>query len=343
MITIKEIAQLAKVSPSTVSNVLHGREHKMKTNTLERVRTVIKENNYVSNMSGRTLGRYGSKIIAVVMNYKWRDELNAMQQPFLGEILGSLEHEIRTCGYFMMLYISANVEESLRMAASWNVEGLIATGCNAENCRKFIRGAQKLGIPIVFIDAYYEEDASFYNIGLHDRQGGFMMTEYLVDLGHKRIAFLADVPVPIGVDYERLEGCKEALAKQGLSFVPEDYVYISHKPEERRTILKQFITKRLHSYSALFFASDYLAVDSINLLHDQGIRIPQDISVCGFDDNIFALEVRPQLTTIKQEVPRKAFFAVKQILALIKKENLEENQILLPVSLTIRDSVRSMQ
>jgi LacI family transcriptional regulator len=86
-----------------------------------------------------------------------------------------------------------------------------------------------------------------------------------------------------------------------------------------------------------------LATDAINFFHDEGIRVPDDVSVCGFDDNIFALEVRPQLTTVKQDVPQKAFFAVKQILALIKKENIKENQIFLSVSLTIRDSVRGLR
>ena len=286
MVSIKKIAEVAGVSPSTVSNVLQGRFHKMKADTLERVRRVIRDHNYISNMSGRTLGRHGSRIIAVVMDYQRRDELNALQHPFFGEILGALEHEIRNAGYFMMLYISAGVEESLRMAASWDAEGIIATGCNEDNCRKFIEGAEKLGIPMVFIDAYYEGGSGFFNVGLHDRQGGFMMADYLAGLGHKRIAFLADMSQPEGVDvdYERRAGCGAALAGQGCSFSREDFVHISYHPGERRDLLRCFIRDRLAGYSALFFASDYLAADSINILHDEGIRVPEDVSVAGFDD-----------------------------------------------------------
>ena len=239
----------------------------------------------------------------------------------------------------MMLYISAGVEESLRMAASWNVEGLLATGCNAENCRKFIRGAEKIGVPIVFIDAY-DRGTNLFNVGLEDRKGGFMMTEYLVRQGHSRVAFLADTPALIGVDYERLLGHKEALARYGLPFFEEDYVCVSHTPEEQGRILARFAAERLHGYSALFFASDYLAAHSINVLRDRGIRVPEDVSVCGFDDNIFALEVRPQLTTVKQDVTRKAFCAVKLLISLIRKERVEERQVILPVSLTIRGSTR---
>jgi LacI family transcriptional regulator len=343
MITIKEIAALAQVSPTTVSNVLHGRSHKMKEDTMKRIKKIIQEYNYISNMSGRTLGRYGSKIIAVVMNYVRRDELNPMQDPFIGSIIGALEHEIRSAGFFLMLYISANVTESLRMAASWNAEGLIAISYNDENCRHFIEGSEKIRIPIVFIDAHFDGEKSFFNVGLQDRKGGFMMTEYLASLGHTSIAFLGDRKAPIGVDYDRFLGYQEALEKYRLPFAKDNYICISYRPAERREILKQFVKERLRTYSALFFTSDYLAADSINLFHDQGIRVPEDISVCGFDDNIFAVAVRPKLTTVKQDIAQKALYAVKQILALIRKEKPEENRISLPVSLVIRDSVRTLK
>jgi LacI family transcriptional regulator len=314
----------------------------MTKETLERVRRAITENNYVSNMSGRMLGRYGSKLIGVVMNFDRRDEVNAMQDPFWGGIIGDLEHEIRKAGYFMMLYISGNVEESLRMAASWNVEGLIATGCNTGNCRKFMEGAGKLQIPIVFIDGYYYgDDFCFINTGLQDWAGGRAMTGYLIQQGHRKIAFLADARQPIGVDYERLRGCRKAMEEQGLFFAPEDYVYLSHNARERRKILKAFIKERLRNYSALFFASDYLAAEGVNLFQDEGLRVPRDISVAGFDDNIFALTVRPRLTTVKQDISQKANCAVQQALSLIRKAPPEPDRavIRLPVSLTIRESV----
>ncbi|MDR2743094.1 MAG: LacI family transcriptional regulator [Treponema sp.] len=345
MSTIKQIAKIAGVSPSTVSNVLQGRTHKMSKETLERVRQTLNENNYVSNMSGRMLGRYGSKLIGVVMNFDRRDEVNAMQDPFLGGIIGDLEHEIRKAGYFMMLYISCNVEESLRMAVSWNVEGLIATGCNAGSCRKFMEQAQKLQIPIAFIDGYYYDDEfPFVNTGLQDWAGGYVMTRYLIQQGHRKIAFLADAREPIGVDYERLRGCKKAMENHGFFFASGDYVYLSYNARERRKILKTFMKERLRNYSVLFFASDYLASEGVNLFQDEGLQVPRDISVAGFDDNIFALTVRPRLTTIKQDISQKAYFAVQQALALIRKVPLEPEQriIRLPVSLVIRDSVATV-
>jgi LacI family transcriptional regulator len=242
----------------------------------------------------------------------------------------------------MMLYISSNVEESLKMAASWNVEGLIAMGCNTDSCRKFMERAQKLHIPIVFIDGYYYGgELGFVNTGLQDWTGGHLMTEYLIRQGHRRIAFVADAWEPIGVDYERLQGYKKAMEEYGLIFAPQDYVCLSRNVRERGEILKAFMKERLRDYSALFFASDYLAAWGVNLFQDEGLRVPRDISVAGFDDNLFALTVRPQLTTVKQDIAKKAYFAVRQTLSLIRKVPLEPEQahIRLPVSLVIRDSV----
>ena len=337
MITIKGIAELAGVSPTTVSNVINGRDKKMSPETLEKVRAVLAETNYVSNMAGRLLANHGSRIIGLIMLNARRDEKNAIQDPFLSEIIGALEYEIRTAGYFMMLYTAASVEESLRMADAWKVEGLIVLGSNAKDSQKFMRTKK---IPLVFIDSYpYDDGLPYVTVGLDDYHGGYIMAQYLAGLGHTRIAFLADAKVPEGVDYERLEGCKAALAEHRIPFHDSDFIHIDSHYKKRHETLCAFVTIRLSTYTALFFASDFYAVDSINLFEDKGIRIPQDISVCGFDDNIYAIQSRPKLTTVHQDVSQKAAHAVQQILRLIRTGDSSPFTVRLPVSLQVRDSV----
>jgi len=339
VITIKGIAELAGVSPTTVSNVLNGREQKMSPETLDRVRTVLADTDYVSNMAGRLLANHGSRIIGVIMLNARRDEKNAIQDPFLSEIIGALEHEIRINGYFMMLYTAASVEESLRMAGAWNVEGLIVLGSNAEDSQKFMSSKE---IPLVFIDSYFHDDGYPYvNVGLDDYRGGYLMADYLASLGHRRIAFLADAEVPEGVDYERLEGCKAALAEHDVPFDESDFIHIDSHYKKRHETLSAFVRSRLGEYTALFFASDFYAVDSINLFADEGIRIPTDVSVAGFDDNIYAIQVRPRLTTVHQDVSQKAAHSVQQVLKVIRKEETVPRDVRLPVSLRVRDSVRA--
>ena len=336
MITIKQIAEIAGVSPSTVSHVLNGRVNKMSRQTRERVEQTLRENNYISNMAGHLFGG-SSRIIGVILTYARRSEVNVAQAPFFSEIIGALEHEIRTSGYYMMLYTSGDVDEGLRIAASWNVEGLVVLGALAHDCTRYMESTDT---PIVFIDSYFNNDGKAYvNIGLHDKNGAYMMTKHLITQGHQRIAFLADGSPPMGVDYERREGFFSALKDYGLPANEDQYLYISHRSAERHAFLSAFLEEKLRGFTALFFASDFYAVDSMNYFQDCGLRVPKHVSVCGFDDSILSVQCRPKLTTVHQTVSQKATYAVAQLLRILRKENIDPKIIRLKVSLKIRDSV----
>jgi LacI family transcriptional regulator len=337
MVTIKEIAGLARVSSTTVSNVLHGRITKMKPETLERVRRIIKEKDYVSNMNGRSLARHGSRIIAVVKISSQRENFKIVYEPFFSEMIGALEYQVRMRGYFLMVYVSADVDECLRMAKSWNVEGIIVHGGNADDCACFMR---RTAIPLVFIDHYFYDDGLPYlNVGIDDRQGAFSMAEYLIRQGHKKTAFFMDQRKPNSDYMVRWEGFSAAMSQHGLQVSEEDCIFLGNDYAGRHETLRNFVRTSLKKYSALFFVSDFLAADGINLFHDEGIRVPEDVSVCGFDDNIFAIETRPRLTTVHQDIFLRAFHAVELTLRTIRGDPVEERRIRLPVSLTIRDSV----
>jgi LacI family transcriptional regulator len=236
----------------------------------------------------------------------------------------------------MMLYTSVNVDETLRMSVSWNIEGMIVLGCLSDECQRYLNGAKT---PIVFIDSYYNEsDAENYvNVGLDDRLGGYMMTKHLISCGHKKIAFLANGNPPMGADLERLSGYKEALSERGIEFHAEDYIHISHKREKRHISLRLLLKERLRNYSALFFSSDFYAVDALNVLKDEGVNIPNEISVCGFDDNVYALQSRPMLTTVHQDVSQKAIHAIELLLKQIRGEAAVG--VRLGIELCLRDSV----
>ena len=340
MITIKDMAEKAGVSPTTVSNVLHGRTEKMSPDTLKKVQQVIEESNYVSNMGARLLANYGSRLIGVIVTYDRTRDQSAIQDPFYSEIIGALEQEIRTNNYFMLLYTSANVDESLRMASAWNVEGLVVLGCPPQDCPKF---KERTTTPIVFIDSYFQDaEHDYYNVGLDDFGGGYEMTTYLIRNGHRRIAFLADNENPIGVDYERLRGYKQALHDADIPFTEEDFVPLHFKKVIRHTQLTEFAQERIKDYTALFFASDFYASDAINTFFSVGLRVPEDIPVVGFDDNIFAWHCRPALTTVQQKVADKAFYAVKLLLQIIQGEGEveEERNIHLPIKLVVRQSAQ---
>ena len=140
----------------------------------------------------------------------------------------------------------------------------------------------------------------------------YKMTRYLLRMGHRNITFVGDQPELWGVDAQRLKGHKAALAEAGIPWEDRRYFYIS-KDRKRREEDFGRLAERIGRDTAFMFISDYYAVEAINYLTDQGYRIPEDVSVSGFDDNILSHVVRPRLATVHQDVAGKAEMAVKKM------------------------------
>ncbi|CAM3182431.1 LacI family DNA-binding transcriptional regulator [Lactococcus hircilactis] len=338
MTTIKEVSKLAGLSPTTVSNVIHGRTTKVSKENIKKVTKILKDTKYVPNMGGRLLARHGSRLIGVVMFYEHRKELNVTKDPFHGELIGALETQIRQMGYFMILYTTKNYEECIKVSESWNIEGLIILGSSPSDTRNILKNTR---VPTVFIDTYLEEECEkFYNVGLDDFDGGRQVGDYLFSTGHKKIAFLADSKNPVGVDLERLKGLKKSYEDNGFVFKSEYYFFLSYLEKERHQQLSEIIdNKILKNFDALFFASDFYAVDSMNFLQDREFKIPLDLSVVGFDNNLLSKESRPRLTTVQQDVSKKGELSVKLLKCLISNRLVKEKIITLPAKLIERKSV----
>lgn len=337
MITIKEMAKIIGVSPTTVSNVIHGRVKETSKETIEKVNKAIKKYNYIPNMNARTLCKNSSKLIGVVLKYQLIKGKNIMQDPFNSEILGSIEKNISEAGYYMMVYSSGKADDILHLTATWNVDGLIVIGAHAKDCQVIEKHTKK---PVVFIDCYFYDDGIDYvNIGLEDKMCAYKMTKYLIDEGHRNIAFLADNC--IGVDEERFRGYTEALKDNGIPLTDENYIDLDPDLLPLFDNLKNISEKR-SNFTALFCASDFYAMKVVNYLMDNNIDVPEDISVVGFDDNILGSNVRPALTTIRQNPTLKGKIAVKCLMQLIRKKSLSKNNIKLSGQLIIRDTVKRM-
>lgn len=336
MVTIKQIAQKAGVSSTTVSNVLHGKTSKVSNETLSKVRAILEEENYTPNMAAHILAHKNSRIIGVIMFMEPRSDETVLEDPFTSAILGAIEQEIRDANYFMMLHTTNDKDDVLRLAATWKLSGLILLWVPAE-ISSIIR--RSIETPLVFIDCYFNDDGQIYNnIGLEDTKGGYEMTRYLLSMGHRKIAFLSNVAIYPSTDHARFAGYKQAFQEKGIPYTEDSYIPISKKSHERYELYRRLITHPF-PYSALFFSADYYAFDAINFFQNNGIKIPEQISIAGFDNNHFAQIIRPHLTTIHQTVYQKGQIAVRMLLKIIKKDPLEESEVRLPIHLKIRDSV----
>ena len=329
MVTIKDLAKIAKVSPTTVSNVLHGRTGKVSEQTLKKVQKAIEEMNYVSNMGGRLLAKHGSKIIGVIMTYARRDESNATAYPFYSEIIGALEEKIRESDFYMMLYTSGSIEESLKLSNAWDIEGLIVLGNTPEEAEKFFKITS---VPIIFIDTYGK---NIPNVGINDDDAMEELVSYLIDLGHRNLAFVTDSNILIGVDAERYKGFRRALVNKGIPEAEDDLIRIDFRESVRKAMLKELCRNDFKGYTALCFSSDYYATHAISYLSELNINIPEDISITGFDNNLLAKLSNPRLTTVHQNVSEKGYAAAEELVKMIKKGTKDAPQIKLETQLIV--------
>lgn len=339
MITIKEIAESLNVSTATVSNVIHGHLDKMSPEMAQRIRQKLEEYHYIPNMGARMLAKGDSEIIGVITNYPNREEKLALQDPFVSELIGALENEIRTRHFFTMLYAAQNAQEINHIAQTWNTIGLIIMGLQADQCRALMKIAQR---PVVFIDCYFDKGEKYSNVGLDDFLGGQMMAEHLIKNGHRRIAYIGDQPVLYGVDAHRLAGHRQALERHHIPWGEDSYIQISKDRKLRREDLKRMLSRVGKKDTVWVFTSDYYAAEAVNFLTDAGVSVPKDISVTGFDDNMLAHILRPRLTTIHQNVSRKAEHAVKMLLDILEKKAEPPMEVTLPVRLVKGDTVRNL-
>ena len=337
MVTIKEMADILGVSTTTINNVIHGKTNQVSKATIDKVEEVIQKYEYVPNMTARNLAQNKSKIIGIAMMAKKDKHENTLKDPYVSEIIGAIERSVRSSEYFMMIYISDDIEEIVNHISTWNVDGLILFGMLGDDCLTIKKKFKK---PMVYIDCYFYKDIIEYvNVGLEDSKGTYDVTKHLIEYGHKKIAFVADNCR--GVDGERFEGYKNALDEAGITYTEHDFYLLAQEESELSLCLEELYHYSM-SYTALVCASDYYAVRIMNYLKDHGRNIPEDLSIVGFDDNIYAKTVRPGLTTVRQDVEKKGDVAVKTLLAIMDGKPIVQSKIILPTRLVIRDTVKKL-
>lgn len=343
MSTIKEIARRAGVSPTTVSNVVNGNTARVSPQTRARVERLLEEANYAPNMAAHILAHNRSRIVGVIMYMEPRRDESVLEDPFSSVILGSMEAALRDHGYFMMLHTTGDEQEVLRLARAWQLSGLIVLWAPGEMVCALRESVRR---PIVFVDSYLPEEpggscSAGYSVGLDDYRGGYEVTRYLVGMGHRDLCFMANDALRPGADSERFAGCRDALRGAGGDLADDRYVSLSKERPERLSLYER-VAGAESGLSAIVFSSDYYAAEAVNHLQDIGVSIPRDVSVTGFDDNIFSRLVRPRLTTVYQDVGGKGHTAVDLLVRAAAGDDVSEPHVRLPVELRVRDSVRRL-
>lgn len=329
-VRIIDVADALGLSTATVSKVIHGKTEKISDETVKRVQQELERSGYIPNMAGILLARNNSRIIGVVVNDNVKYEGRVLEDGFVMSSLNALSHEVNKKGDFLMIKTTADIREIPVFASMWNMDGLILMGfCEAD----YEQLRNQMRISFVVYDGYFENCSKVVNLVIDHYDGGYQAGRYFRELGHKKALCISDNY--ICMDKERIDGfCK--------AFQPgETMVWQIPNNEKNRRI---FYQKRLNdlvrsNVSAVFAVSDFYALEFMHFLQAKDIRIPEDIQIIGFDDNMASRESNPTLTTIHQDASLRAETAIECLEAM--RDGLDyEAGIVLPVKLVKRESTR---
>ena len=336
MIRIKDIADRAGVSPTTVSNVIHGKTGRVSKATVEKINRILKEMEYVPSISARMLANNSSGLIGVALGFMKKGNASSFEDPFVSAMLGNLEYQIREHGYYMMLVVRHEQDDIMQQALGWNFDGMIAMALKEKEIAEL---SERLGKPLVTIDQYLPPELGVRSITMDDRGGAYQMSQYLIGKGHKKFLFLSDCD--LGVDHYRWLGVRQAMEEAGIEDFESRHIVIPWNPEQREKAYEEMLPF-FKKQTALFFSSDYYALEASNFLQNRGIKVPEEISIAGFDDVTYATLARPKLTTVHQMVDGKARRAVEVLMHLIQDEPVQKDIPPLPTTLVERESVRDL-
>ena len=339
---LKDIAKEAGVSTATVSNVINGNFHKVSRETIDRVQKIIEENDYKPSTIARSLARKESKIIGVVMPNLSEEEAFSVS-PYNTQILALLENYIRRQGYYLMIRSVKECKEIIPLFSTWYVDGIIIMGAfksEVEDIQRRLEMPGRLEIPAVYIDSYVDE-LEIANVGIDDYKGGALAARYLIGKGHRKIAFAGPNINSPGVIKERYRGFCDACKGRGIE-VNQARIFDALTLYECGVEVGKKIAFSDEGFTAVAAMSDILAFGIMEGLRLCGMNVPRDISVVGFDNLPECRYSNPKLTTISQNLEKKALLVGECLFQMIRnKEKLVINQKV-DVEIVERQSVKEI-
>ncbi len=335
-VSIKDVAREAGVSATTVSYVLNNTPTEtIREETRRRVTKAVQKLGYVPNLNARSLSSRRSNLIGVLIPQTEPGKEFMFSNPFYGELLSSIEYTARRNGYHLLLSGTEEDHNYLNIAQNRGVDGIIIVGTYPGES---LNELKRCGIPIVLVDSYVKDEA-FHTIGIEDKEGARMATRYLIDKGHRKIAFISGSLRENGVNIKRYQGYCDALTEAGLHMDP-NAIYSGTVDFEFGMAAADEYIKRGCQQTAAFVTADIIAMGVLKGMSRQGLKVPDDLSVVSFDDVYLANMSDPSLTTVHQDIGEKGSMAVQLVLEAARAGEHKHTECILPLRLAERDSVR---
>lgn len=327
MPTILDVAEKAGVSRSTVSRVLTN-SGRVDPETKQKVLAAMKELNYQPSQVARNLRRKETNLIAVL--------IPCISNPFFGSLVQGMEEVAVKKGYHVILCNTGEDPvrqmEYLQMLERKQVDGVILT--SLRNPLGEVRSYLQHG-PIVLASEYVE-DNSLPAVVIDNIKAAERVTEHLILKGHKRIGFI-NGPEHIILCRDRQKGYIQMMENYEIS-VSHDLITCSDFTIEGGFACAKQLLALEEKPSAIFAANDEMAVGVIQAVQEQGLRVPQDVAVVGFDNVQVSKVVQPNLTTIDQPIFQLGVKSMELLMSCLDGDVLEGKRIVLEANLCIRES-----
>jgi len=347
--TIKEIARRANVSVGTVSKVLTNTPY-VSDETRARVMQVIKETGYKPSLIGRALsmGRTGN--IGVIFPHRGADRF--FSDPYYVTVLQEIEHILSEYEYNIILsapmipYEKAN--QFQRLLGSRYLDGALTFEILTDApLRPYFEAHD---IPCLSV-SYHPQTCGENTIYIDDSIGSHDLMEYALSLGHSRIGLIITPPHTLGAWELRMSGYRAAIDEAGLNFDDIPRVDGDFTVESGRAAVDALLERFAPNLpTCILCFNDRMAIGAIQELQARGLRVPEDISVAGFDDIPLAQTIHPALTTVKQPADILGRHAAEMMLKWMGKSANRRNKtlvphepVIIPSSLVIRESLKKLE
>ena len=335
-VTIKDLAQELNVSTSTVSRALQDHPA-LKLETRERVKALAKKWNYQPNTLALDLLRQSSKIIAVIVP--------EITSHFFSSTIVGIQDVMVSTEFNIMVFISnESYEEEARIIEKLSkiqLAGvLVAPSSETKNFDHF-RSLQGNGIPLVIFDRDCE-GLEAHKVLVDDYRGAFEAVDYLIKTGCKRIAHIT-VFSHLSTNSNRLRGYIDALKKNGLPVIKEMIIQTEGFNHEDGIVPVETLLKSNNLPDAIFAVNDRLAVSAMRTAKKLDFKIPDDISIIGFDDEPHSSYFTPPLSSVWQPVYSMGMLSVRILLQEIKEESTQFRNEIFKTELVIRGTSRKIE
>lgn len=338
--TLNDIAHAVGVTAMTVSRVVSGDGYVSEV-TRNKVLKAVKDLNYRRNGLARSLKRQFTETVGLV--------LGDISNPYSTELARAVRETLVDQGFNLFICISeyGSKEDivAFESLSSHSVDGIIVATRSNEAGDRYLRGLVETNVPVVAIG----RDFQHKNVDLvspDNLKGGFEATRHLIELGHKRIAFIG-ANLSSGSHLKRLQGYVNALENHSIQV---DERLITGRSDELPDVagystedIGYEAMKRLLSLpkppTAVFARNDFTAIGAMRAISDGGLRIPEDIAIVGFDDIPLAARMSPSLTTVRQPMRVEGQIAAEMLLERIKSgERISRRERILDCELIVRES-----